>query len=44
MKLIVKKSCIEQVLCIVTEAKYETLYNFMDELLNIHSQQISSQV
>jgi len=38
------KARVEQVLGSITAARYETLYGFVDELLNICDQQLSSQV
>jgi len=38
------KARVEQVLGSITAARYETLYGFVDELLNIRDQQLSSQV
>jgi hypothetical protein len=39
-----EKSRIEQVLGSVTAAGYQSLYDFVDELLNVHNQQLSSRV
>ena len=36
------KACVKQVLSGITDAGYETLYGFVDELLNIRDQQLSS--
>ena len=38
------KARVEQVLGSITTAGYETLYGFVDELLNIRDQQLSSRV
>ena len=39
-----EKSRVEQVLGSVTAAGYQSLYDFMDELLNIRDQQLSSRI
>ena len=39
-----EKSHVEQVLGSITTAGYQSLYDFMDELLNIHDQQLSSHI
>ena len=41
---VVMKHHIEQVLGSITTAGYETLYAFVDELLNVHNQWLSSRV
>ena len=38
------KARVEQVLSSITAVGYETLYGFVDELLTIHDQQLSSRV
>jgi hypothetical protein len=38
------KARVEHVLGSITAAGYETLYGFVDKLLNIHDQQLSSRV
>jgi hypothetical protein len=38
------KARVEQVLSSITAAGYEMLYRFVDKLLNIHDQQLSSRV
>ena len=38
------KDCVEQVLSSITTAGYDSLYGFVDELLNIRDQQISARV
>ena len=39
-----EKSHVEQVLGSITATGYQSLYDFMDELLNVHNQQLLSHV